>query len=406
MQGVPAATAAPATVEGAPTLLERLGFAGLVIFVFVIPFERSIAVGAIGGLARVIGPVSVVLGIIGLYRGGRIRFRAPSLFVVAMALFVLLNAASVFWSVSTGASIRRAGTFAQLWLVVVLVWQLVRSEHRRRALLQAYVSGGWIAAGSILFGFVTGWGYDNNFRVAGFDSNANWAALAIALAIPMAWHLAITSGRRWIQWLDGLYLLAALVAIGLTASRGGLIAALLALTIVPFTFGRLGWWRSTLIVVLLVSASIAAWNILPKENVARIAAGPTELTQGDLTGRTEIWQAGLQVLPDRPLLGYGSGAYSVAVVPVLGRGIDSHNGYLAILVQLGVVGLALFVGLILLAAVPPALASRGSERVFYVVLAAVLVVALLPANFEFHKATWFILALLTTRSAVVTVPDR
>ncbi len=390
----------------APTLLERLGFFGLVAFVFVIPFERSVAVGAIGGLAQVIGPASVMLGLIGLYRNGRLRLRSPSLFLLVMAVFVAWNAASITWSMSSHISIVRTVTFAQLWLMVLLVWLLVRTETRRRVLFQAYVAGGWFGAGSILLAYFAGIGHERNARLSGFDVNANWAALAIALAIPMAWHLALTSQRRWLTWINGLYPVAALVAIGFTASRGGLITALLGTLLVPLTFGRLGVWRSALITAFLATTMIVAWNVLPRVNVDRLAAGPTEITQGDLTGRTEIWKAGLKVFPDHPILGVGAGAYRVAVEDLMGESIDSHDGYMAILVQLGLVGIVLFAGLLLLAGIPPLRATTGHERAFYLVLFGTLLVALIPANFEFHKATWFILAILTTRSAPVVVPDR
>jgi O-antigen ligase len=197
------------------------------------------------------------------------------------------------------------------------------------------------------------------------------------------------------------------VAIGLTASRGGLITALVGVTLIPLTFGRLGAWRSAAITFALAAALVAAWNVLPSANIDRLAAGSTEITQGgDLTGRTEIWHAGLTVFPDRPVAGYGSGTYRSAVDAVLGARVDSHDGYLAILVELGLIGFVLFLGLLFLAIVPVLTVTRGFERAFYAVLFLALLVALIPANFEGHKATWFILAIMTTRGTPVLVPDR
>lgn len=386
-------------------IVSSIAFATLLLYVFSIPFERSIAVGAVGALGKVVGFGAVGLGFLSLFRREGLHVRRPSLFLIVMALFVTMAVCSYFWSIAPGASLTRAFTFVQQWLVVALVWQLARTRWRQRALFQAYVLGATVAVSSMIFGLVTGWGIDKGDRFSGFDSNANWAALAIALAVPMAWHLATTTQVPLLRVLNGVYPLAALFAIGLAASRGGLIDALVGLSLVPFSFKRLGWPRSTLIVLAFAGAAFLAWSYLPEANASRIADAGNEITGGDLTGRTEIWKAGLAAFPSHPVAGSGIGTYSAAVDPILGQSTASHNGYLAILVELGLIGFGLFLTLIVLAVVPAVMATSGDERAFYLFLGAVVVVALIPANFEFHKATWVILALCTTRGAlVVDVP--
>jgi O-antigen ligase len=69
----------------------------------------------------------------------------------------------------------------------------------------------------------------------------------------------------------------------------------------------------------------------------------------NLTGRTEIWSAVVSVIPERPILGYGYSGFwlgaspeSIAINQVMrGWVMYSHNGYLEMQLNLGVVGLLL-----------------------------------------------------------------
>lgn len=68
-----------------------------------------------------------------------------------------------------------------------------------------------------------------------------------------------------------------------------------------------------------------------------------------LTGRTPIWKGMLEISLDRPLLGYGIGNAMWKVPALVARtnqawnAPDSHNGFLELLVGLGMIGLALFI---------------------------------------------------------------
>ena len=65
-----------------------------------------------------------------------------------------------------------------------------------------------------------------------------------------------------------------------------------------------------------------------------------------MSGRTDIWRAGLTVFPDTPLLGVGAGAYGPAVEHLLYKAHAPHNMPLAVLVELGIVGLCIFAALL------------------------------------------------------------
>jgi exopolysaccharide production protein ExoQ len=97
-----------------------------------------------------------------------------------------------------------------------------------------------------------------------------------------------------------------------------------------------------LVVILLGAAGVAMV----------IESSATELLgrSSDLTGRTELWAFTLNMIAKRPLFGYGLSGFwmgaseeSLSVQGQLGWSpIYSHNGYLEVLLSVGVVGLLLF----------------------------------------------------------------
>ena len=103
--------------------------------------------------------------------------------------------------------------------------------------------------------------------------------------------------------------------------------------------------RVALLALLLFSSLSSAIVVL--ENIATIFG----LFGKDLslTGRIPIWISMLQLSADRPLLGYGVGNALWKIPALVARtgqewdAPDSHNGFVELLVGLGVIGLSLFI---------------------------------------------------------------
>jgi O-antigen ligase len=66
--------------------------------------------------------------------------------------------------------------------------------------------------------------------------------------------------------------------------------------------------------------------------------GVTPLSQISLSGRLEIWQAGISSLVERPLIGYGP----VDLRPIIEREVgifaSPHNSYLRVFLETGIIG--------------------------------------------------------------------
>jgi O-antigen ligase len=140
----------------------------------------------------------------------------------------------------------------------------------------------------------------------------------------------------------------------------------------------------------------------------------TELQGG--TGRTDIWKVGWRMVEAEPLRGVGAGNFEVSSIHyLLAPGalirddfiIDepkvAHNTYLNVLAELGVVGLALFMGVILFslgcALRAIGFSVKAGDRQVEILSRAIVVVlmALLAADFfgsrQYSKQLWLLMAL-------------
>ena len=378
--------------------MSRVAFALLWLLVFTIPWENAIVLPGTGTVSRVLGAVALGAGVFQAILRGRVR--PPGWFIVMMTLFVAWSGVTLFWSVDPEESRRRVQTYIQLAVMAWLIWELADSEERQASLMQAYILGCWCIAGATIWSYATGAaGLESRYNVAeGF--NENDVALTLVLGIPMAWYLAVTRLGWLTRWFNRVYLPVSLIALLLTASRGGFLAGLVALTIVPLSLGRLDWRSKAILSIIVIASAYAIATVIPPTSWQRLTTTHSELSSGTIGFRKIIWAAGLNVAFAHPVVGVGAGAFASSVAPELARPFAAHNAFLAVLVEQGVVGLALFAMMFIAAFVTSSRLSPMAAR-FRVVLLATLVIGVMPLNWDYIKTLWFVLALLAAQSVVV-----
>jgi O-antigen ligase len=379
----------------------RASWVLLCLFVFSIPWEKSLWMPGVGTATRLLGGLALAAGIIAAIK--RRSVRAPNLVLVLAAAFVLWTAATYFWTLTPDATAARAWTFTQLLLMAWLIWDQCRTGREPVQLMEAYVWGAVLASGATLVRYAQNHQtYYRRYAAAGFDPND--LALTVALSIPFALYLALrTRGAK--PWIYRAAVVPAIMAILLTASRAALVAASAAFLLVAFTWRESSRAQRISGVVLLGLLLAGAFRLAPAASRERLASLPTELTQGTLHNRTRIWKAGVKALKSHPVVGVGAGAYPEAVRPWLGRpalaGYEyvAHNTFLSVLVECGLIGFALFAALLGAAALFVWMMPLG-ERVLWSVMLAVWAVGVSTLTWEHRKPGWLILALLMTQWAL------
>lgn len=159
-----------------------------------------------------------------------------------------------------------------------------------------------------------------------------------------------TAAARYQRWSD-LFVIVIAVYL-LKGSDSATSMATLAVGIA--TFFVLQWVRKLRLRVpqaglLALVIFLAAYGIsVPFLGGTNVAGFSSVLGRDNtLTGRTEVWAAVLPEVKRHALLGYGFGSFWTDARRLLYDIPTSHNGYLDILLELGVAGLAFFVAWLL-----------------------------------------------------------
>ena len=370
--------------------MTRVAYAFLWVFVFSLPWERFLVLPGVAIISRVTGGLAVGLALLTVVVSGRFR-RWDKMHVFALLFW--LWAGACFLVYHSGDRLpAKYWTYGQLLLVLWMVWELAVNEVRQRGLLLAYVLGGYVAAIDTLLIYRQQAGAMRRFAAGGADPND--MAMALALALPMAWYLSTTAGNAFVRWAGRGFLPLGVLAIGLAGSRGGMIAATVALLIVPLSMTKLTPGRMISAMIMLLAAGMLAVTYLPETTIERLSTIGTEVEGGRIGGRGKLWRAGLQAYAERPIAGFGTGHFKSAITPILGPAAQvAHNSFISVLVEQGIVGLVLYLGM-LWSVLVSVLRLRGVDRRFAMVLLLTLVVTMTPLTWEDRRVVWIVMAIL------------
>lgn len=185
-------------------------------------------------------------------------------------------------------------------------------------------------------------------RVFGVFGHANDTAALVVFMLPLV--LAVGSGSRWLVrplWWGGA--LASLVVLILTVSRGAYVGAVVGPVIGAFICRRhvrmgrvLG--IGVLVIGVVVVAVLVASVVDPQIHALladRILGQSRDIDISEASsGRTSIWAAVFGKMLSEPITlvtGWGWNAYST-----MSFGLVTHNYYLDLWFELGIIGLGLF----------------------------------------------------------------
>ncbi|MGA2277676.1 MAG: O-antigen ligase family protein [Terracidiphilus sp.] len=371
--------------------MRRLTWFLLLLFAFAIPWEYSLDLGEpLGNIARIIGLLVLLTAVPAVLLERRLR--TPGLMQWLALAFFLWYCCTCFWTIDPLASLVKLRGYFQEFMIVWLVWEFAGSARDLRALLRACVAGSWVLALLTLANFASAAlmaSAQIRFTASGQDPND--VARFLDLAFPLA-ALLLHSERSW-HWriLAAGYLPLGLVAVLLTASRGGFLAALVALAGSTLLLAYGHPRRIFAAALALPLLAVLAWFIVPRASFERLATISQQLQAGDLNQRWNIWRAGWHAFVQAPLCGFGAGTFvsAASTAPF----DTAHNTALSIAVTGGLC--ALFLAFAIVAAALRSIAqTRGPLQWAMAAALAVWLVTSLVATVEESRSTWLLLAII------------
>jgi O-antigen ligase len=330
-----------------------------------------------------------------------------------LLIFLAWNGLSFTWSEHPAAAFDALSRLALNAILFLIVFTAIRTERDVIRVFWAFIIGASLAT---IVGVLTGSGptpYGEAARISTTSDNANELASVLVASTALAMGLALISRRspalRTVAFGAAVLSLAGIV---LTVSRSGLIALFVAALAAVVFAGR---WRPRVLVIsgLVIASAVFYFAFLAPET----ARERVITSQQGGHSREDIWRVGWRMVEAHPVRGVGAGNFSTTTIhylliqPGLLRRSDlivdtqkvAHNAYLQAWAETGVIGLALFLGVILGLLACSLKAIRRFERdgnlLMEVLTRAQLIacIGLLTSLFfssdQFNKQLWLLLAM-------------
>lgn len=292
-----------------------------------------------------IGIYSISLGFLAL------RTRAlPTVlgFNPLILVFLLYLGTSVAWSQAPDVTLRRT---VSVWGPALFAFYLICRFDLPTLLRITSLALGLAGIGSLFYGIAMpdqGIMHDESPELTGawcglytHKNSLGQAMLGSAIINLALWRLTKDKVA-----LAGLGLATLLIVLSRSTTSLILVSVAATLPFVQRFMRSSAKIQYVVFVLVLISISAIALIGTSAENVV------VELTGKDLTfsGRVDLWDLVLSKIAEKPLLGYGYGAFWLNEVGESGKinaALDlmydtAHNGYLDLMLDLGVVGLILF----------------------------------------------------------------
>lgn len=295
-----------------------------------------------------------------------------------LGLVVMIFISSLF-NLNDLGSFSMTFTYLQLFLLFVLVVNLITTPAQLRTLGMVIIASSTLVAVMILLDqlhllplqlllnpasnvLVTG-GYTRITRASGLWGGPNMTAVQLTMALPFVieWWSATRSVSQRLLLLS---MIAAIIAALLfTFSLGGIIGLVtIFLAKEMIDVRRDVWYKVFRIVFVCVLVGVVLYATLPDTYKQRFVAqfnvlweGIHKLDEEQLlwvaTGRGDTWMATVRAIAESPWVGHGPGNALAANAQYsqlrYGTLLAPHNLFLSVGSELGLVGLALFILLLI-----------------------------------------------------------
>jgi O-antigen ligase len=254
------------------------------------------------------------------------------------------------------------------------------------------VAGSWVLAVLTLINFGSPEAIAaGQIRFAAVGQDPNDVARFLDLGFPLA-ALLFSGETRWPgRFLALGFLPLGLVAVLLTASRGGFVAAVVALAGCAVLLMRSHAKAAVAGAFAIPAIAAVLWFSAPHETFVRLATIPAQLNGGDLNQRLNIWGAGWDAFAHAPIFGTGAGSFvSAAGLNPLDT---AHNTALSIVVSGGLC--AFFLAMAIVVAVTrAAIETHGLTRLALATALLVWGITSLAATVEENRTTWLLLGMI------------
>jgi O-antigen ligase len=351
--------------------------AGLMVFV-VIAFLESLStvqggpsLAKLFGLFLVVGwAVAVAFGRPGEHSSRDFVSSAPAL-VWPLMLFLAWVVFSFLWAEDAGVAQETFLRYALNFGLFPIVFAAIREQRHVVWLYAVFVAGGLItSAVGVLSPRAAGGNVGERLGGVGVNPNelGGLAATAAVMAAVLTCNRGLSAPAR-VTALVASFLSA--ISMIMTETRGAVVGLAAAMVAAPLLAGP----RRRLAAMGVVSVALLSLVLWLSAFAPRSAVDRLTHFGSSGTGRSDLWTIGLRMVDDKPVTGVGAGNFPVSSIHYLiqpGAIVrdefivdvpkETHNIYLQVLAELGIVGLALFLAIVAYCIASALRAARAFRR--------------------------------------------
>lgn len=194
--------------------------------------------------------------------------------------------------------------------------------------------------------------YDFYHGRAGGFAEPNQYASYLVLFIPLAITYFIFSKNFILKCASCALVVVSFVALIVTGSRGGIVSFVLSMAVYILFLKResiLRFRGTVFVLMIVVFIGFLSFFLAPsqvKETVLERFNPMDQETLNEITeghGRLLLWQSAWKIFLEKPILGHGPNTDMVLNLKRFGIAGVTHNHYLKIMVQFGIIGLLVFI---------------------------------------------------------------
>jgi O-antigen ligase len=257
-----------------------------------------------------------------------------------MIAFWLIGLLSVPLSVWPGGAFEFLGlVINRNFIVFMCCYACIQSERELKILLKGILLGGLTLGLGVVFAAreIT---EDRLTTTKAYDPND--LAIVLVMIMPLALFSYFSGKTKISKLFSGSTILFMVLAFFKTGSRGGFVG--LAVLGLMFLFLRFNNVKAKKKVVIFVLSILLAIWIVPQDTWERFDEVATGKDYNLKVGRMLIWKSSLKLVYEKFLLGSGAGQFSTVLGQEYGDSFwrAAHNMFLEIAVELGLIGLLIF----------------------------------------------------------------
>ncbi len=274
----------------------------------------------------------------------RVSLRYMSYYIIPLLCYIATESISSLINIKYIQTFYDITSFKVLQLILFMVLisnHLIEKPYLNIQVLKIYVYS--IALLSFLF--LMGIGIDSEYtdltsRLSLFGENPNAIGVKGAIALMIIFSL-ILEGKIsfFLKVIFGFFSLAIIAMISGTASRGAFILVFLG-GFITVLLQKTTFKVKFLTIILASFIGMLIWQYFLSNEV--LLKRLMETTEEGETGRNELWDAGMNIFYDNPILGVGRSGFLKEMNIYYGLPMDTHNIFIALLATTGIIGFLFF----------------------------------------------------------------